>query len=45
MVQDNSDYGVGLAEVVTQTLGAAADGNCAAKVKTGDKDFSATASS
>jgi len=26
---------------VTETLGAAADGNCAVKVKTGDKDFSA----
>jgi branched-chain amino acid transport system substrate-binding protein len=41
VVQDNTDYGVGLAEVVTETLGAAADGNCAVKVKTGDKDFSA----
>ncbi len=41
VVQDNTDYGVGLAEVVTQTLAAAADGNCAVKVKTGDKDFSA----
>jgi branched-chain amino acid transport system substrate-binding protein len=42
VIQDNSDYGVGLAEVVTSTLGAAADSNCAAKVKGGDKDFSAT---
>ena len=41
VVQDNTDYGVGLANVVTETLGAAADGNCAVKVKTGDKDFSA----
>ena len=41
VAQDNTDYGVGLANVVTETLGAAADGNCAVKVKTGDKDFSA----
>ncbi len=41
VVQDNTDYGVGLAEVVTETLGEAADGNCAVKVKSGDKDFSA----
>ena len=42
VVQDNSDYGVGLAEAITPVLGAAADSSCAAKVKTGDKDFSAT---
>jgi branched-chain amino acid transport system substrate-binding protein len=42
VVQDNSDYGVGLAEVVTTTLGSVADSNCAAKVKKDDKDFSAT---
>ena len=42
VVQDNSDYGVGLAESVTERLGAAADSNCAGKVKKGDKDFSAT---
>lgn len=42
VVQDDSDYGVGLAQVVTKTLGSAADGSCAAKVKNGDKDFSAT---
>ena len=42
VVQDDSDYGVGLAQVVTKTLGSAADSACAAKVKTGDKDFSAT---
>ena len=42
VVKDDSDYGVGLAEVVTETLGSAADGSCAAKVKNGDKDFSAT---
>ena len=42
VVQDNSDYGVGLAEEITKGLGASADANCAAKVKGGDKDFSAT---
>jgi len=42
VVQDNSDYGVGLAEEITKGLGSSADANCAAKVKTGDKDFSAT---
>lgn len=42
VVQDDSDYGVGLAEQITQGLGSAADSSCAAKVKTGDKDFSAT---
>ena len=41
VVQDDSAYGVGLAEVVSEALGAAADGNCAVKVKGGDKDFSA----
>jgi branched-chain amino acid transport system substrate-binding protein len=44
VVQDDSDYGVGLAETITSGLGSAADSNCAAKVKTGDKDFSATVS-
>ncbi|HEY0118065.1 MAG TPA: branched-chain amino acid ABC transporter substrate-binding protein [Cellulomonas sp.] len=42
VVQDDSDYGVGLAGLVTKTLGAVADSSCASKVKTGDKDFSAT---
>ena len=41
IVQDDSDYGVGLAEQITTGLGDAADSSCAAKVKTGDKDFSA----
>jgi len=41
VVQDNSDYGVGLAETITSGLGSAADSSCGAKVKTGDKDFSA----
>jgi branched-chain amino acid transport system substrate-binding protein len=45
VVQDDSDYGVGLAEQITEGLGDAADSSCAAKVKTGDKDFSATVQS
>ena len=42
VVQDNSDYGVGLAEQINTGLGDAADASCAANVKAGDKDFSAT---
>ncbi|HEY5855408.1 MAG TPA: branched-chain amino acid ABC transporter substrate-binding protein [Aldersonia sp.] len=42
VVADNSDYGVGLARSVTDTLGPAADPSCAASIKTGDKDFAAT---
>ncbi len=42
LVEDNTDYGAGLAEEINKGLGDAADSNCAAKVKTGDKDFSAT---
>lgn len=41
VVKDNTDYGVGLGEVVANTLGSVADGSCAVDVKTGDKDFSA----
>ena len=44
VVKDNSDYGVGLAEEITTGLGDVADSSCAADVKTGDKDFSATVS-
>ncbi|MFF0490860.1 branched-chain amino acid ABC transporter substrate-binding protein [Nocardia sp. NPDC003482] len=42
VVQDDSDYGTGLAKSITAGLGSAADPSCAAGVKTGDKDFSAT---
>ncbi|PJI90968.1 branched-chain amino acid ABC transporter substrate-binding protein [Luteimicrobium subarcticum] len=42
VVADNQDYSVGLADVVTKTLGSAADKDCAASVKQGDTDFSAT---
>ncbi|RMI29964.1 branched-chain amino acid ABC transporter substrate-binding protein [Nocardia stercoris] len=41
VIQDDSDYGVGLAKSITEGLGAAADPACGASVKTGDKDFSA----
>ncbi len=41
VVQDNTDYGVGLAKTITEGLGAKAEASCAAQVKTGDKDFSA----
>lgn len=44
VVQDDSDYGVGLAKVVTENLGPAADAACSASVKTGQKDFAATVS-
>jgi branched-chain amino acid transport system substrate-binding protein len=44
VIQDDSDYGVGLAQEITKGLGSAADTSCAGKVKTGDKDFSATVS-
>lgn len=42
VVQDNTDYGTGLAQSITAGLGAAADPSCAASIKQGDKDFSAT---
>jgi branched-chain amino acid transport system substrate-binding protein len=42
VVQDDSDYGIGLAKEITAGLGAAADSSCAAKVKTKDVEFSAT---
>lgn len=41
VVQDNSDYGVGLAKEITAGLGDAADDSCSAEVKVGDKDFAA----
>jgi branched-chain amino acid transport system substrate-binding protein len=39
VVEDDSEYGIGLAEQVTQALGAKA--TCSDKVKTGQTDFSA----
>ncbi len=41
VVDDSTDYGVGLAKVVRDTLGPVADGSCNIAVKKGDKDFSA----
>ena len=41
VVDDSTDYGIGLAQVVRQTLGPVADANCNISVKKGDKDFSA----
>jgi branched-chain amino acid transport system substrate-binding protein len=41
VIEDNTDYGTGLAKAVNETLGGAASADCAAQVKKGDKDFSA----
>lgn len=41
VIQDDSAYGVGLASVVTKSLGSAADSDCSGDVKTGERDFSA----
>ncbi len=42
VIEDNTDYGTGLAKTIKEGLGSAADEACAASVKKGDKDFSAT---
>jgi len=44
VVQDDSDYGIGLANATNQALGSAADSACSDKVTTGQKDFGATVS-
>ena len=41
VVDDSTDYGLGLAVPVRETLGAVADSSCNIQVKKGDKDFSA----
>jgi branched-chain amino acid transport system substrate-binding protein len=41
VIDDSTDYGLGLATAVRDTLGAAADSGCNISVKKGDKDFSA----
>jgi branched-chain amino acid transport system substrate-binding protein len=41
VVDDSTDYGLGLATVVRDTLGTVADSSCNISVKKGDKDFSA----
>lgn len=44
VIQDDSDYGIGLATAINKALGSAADSACADKVTTGQKDFSSTVS-
>jgi branched-chain amino acid transport system substrate-binding protein len=44
VIQDDSDYGIGLATAINQALGSAADTACSDKVSTGQKDFSSTVS-
>jgi len=41
VVDDSTDYGLGLAKVVRDTLAGVADASCNISVKKGDKDFSA----
>jgi branched-chain amino acid transport system substrate-binding protein len=41
VVDDSTDYGLGLAQAVRETLGPVADSSCNIQVKKGDKDFSA----
>ena len=41
VVDDSTDYGLGLASAVRETLGPVADSACNISVKKGDKDFSA----
>lgn len=44
VVQDNTDYGVGLAQAFTAAAGGAVDPSCGVSVKEGDKDFAAAIS-
>jgi branched-chain amino acid transport system substrate-binding protein len=41
VLDDSSDYGLGIADAVRQTLGSIADANCNIHVKKGNKDFAA----
>ena len=41
VVDDSTDYGLGLAQAIRDTLGPVADSGCNISVKKGDKDFSA----
>jgi branched-chain amino acid transport system substrate-binding protein len=41
VIDDSTDYGLGLASAVRETLGPIADSGCNISVKKGDKDFSA----
>ncbi|MGK2321090.1 branched-chain amino acid ABC transporter substrate-binding protein [Gordonia rhizosphera] len=44
VIKDDTDYGIGLANAMTATLGSAADAGCAGDVKKGERDFSAVIS-
>jgi branched-chain amino acid transport system substrate-binding protein len=44
VIDDSTDYGLGIAQTVGRTLGPVADSGCKIEVKKGDKDFSATVS-
>ncbi len=41
VIDDSSDYGLGIADAVRQTLGPISDARCNIQFKKGDKDFSA----
>ncbi|AZG43821.1 branched-chain amino acid ABC transporter substrate-binding protein [Gordonia insulae] len=41
VIKDDTDYGVGLAKAMTESLGSAADASCSGDVKKGDREFSA----
>ncbi|MDL9948268.1 branched-chain amino acid ABC transporter substrate-binding protein [Gordonia sp. ABSL11-1] len=41
VIKDDTDYGVGLAKAMTESLGPAADASCSGDVKKGDREFSA----
>ncbi len=41
VIDDSTDYGAGLANVVRETLGPLSDASCSISIKKGDKDFSA----
>jgi branched-chain amino acid transport system substrate-binding protein len=41
VIDDSTDYGLGLAQAIRETLGPVADSACNISVKKGDKDFSA----
>jgi len=42
VIDDSTDYGLGLAQAIRTTLGPVASGGCEISVKKGDKDFAAT---
>jgi branched-chain amino acid transport system substrate-binding protein len=42
VIQDDSDYGIGLANVVNSALGSADDATCNDKIQSGNKDMSST---